>query len=236
MKKVIILLVAISVLLIGGGVTFSFVRVKDTSANQEVKRETIDDIYSKIKVLDSYFLNQYPILDFNSIDNNDKLYFSLMLIDDYKLNVSKKNIHTSLTNYFGKNFIYEDADIFDKITNLPIYVYNLKKQEYRFQSDSSYSLNYGTNFNYISSFEYEETDKGYVVYQQVLFMDENQNILILYSNLNDYLNKVNSIGVYDSSQTSDMGKLFQIYYNQIPKITYEFELEDYYYIIKSVKY
>lgn len=236
MKKVIILLVAISVLLIGGGVTFSFVRVKDTSTNQEFKRETIDDIYSKIKVLDSYFLNQYPILDFNSIDNNDKLYFSLMLIDDYKLNVSKKNIHTSLTNYFGKNFIYEDADIFDKITNLPIYVYNLKKQEYRFQSDSSYSLNYGTNFNYISSFEYEETDKGYVVYQQVLFMDENQNILILYSNLNDYLNKVNSIGVYDSSQTSDMGKLFQIYYNQIPKITYEFELEDYYYIIKSVKY
>lgn len=236
MKKVIILLVAISLLLIGGGVTVSFVRVKDTSANQEVKRETIDDIYSKIKVLDSYFLNQYPILDFNSIDNNDKLYFSLMLIDDYKLNVSKKNIHTSLTNYFGKNFIYEDADIFDKITNLPIYVYNLKKQEYRFQSDSSYSLNYGTNFNYISSFEYEETDKGYVVYQQVLFMDENQNILILYSNLNDYLNKVNSIGVYDSSQTSDMGKLFQIYYNQIPKITYEFELEDYYYIIKSVKY
>lgn len=236
MKKVIILLVAISLLLIGGGVTVSFVRVKDTSANQEVKRETIDDIYSKIKVLDSYFLNQYPILDFNSIDNNDKLYFSLMLIDDYKLNVSKKNIHTSLTNYFGKNFIYEDADIFDKITNLPIYIYNLKKQEYRFQSDSSYSLNYGTNFNYISSFEYEETDKGYVVYQQVLFMDENQNILILYSNLNDYLNKVNSIGVYDSSQTSDMGKLFQIYYNQIPKITYEFELEDYYYIIKSVKY
>ena len=236
MKKVIILLVAISLLLIGGGVTVSFVRVKDTSANQEVKRETIDDIYSKIKVLDSYFLNQYPILDFNSIDNNDKLYFSLMLIDDYKLNVSKKNIHSSLTNYFGKNFIYEDADIFDKITNLPIYVYNLKKQEYRFQSDSSYSLNYGTNFNYISSFEYEETDKGYVIYQQVLFMDENQNILILYSNLNDYLNKVNSIGVYDSSQTSDMGKLFQIYYNQIPKITYEFELEDYYYIIKSVKY
>lgn len=236
MKKVIILLVAISLLLIGGGVTVSFVRVKDTSANQEVKRETIDDIYSKIKVLDSYFLNQYPILDFNSIDNNDKLYFSLMLIDDYKLNVSKKNIHTSLTNYFGKNFIYEDADIFDKITNLPIYVYNLKKQEYRFQSDSSYSLNYGTNFNYISSFEYEETDKGYVVYQQVLFMDENQNILILYSNLNDYLNKVNSIGVYDSSQTSDMGKLFQIYYNQIPKITYEFELEDYYYIIKNIKY
>ena len=236
MKKVIILLVAISLLLIGGGVTVSFVRVKDTSANQEVKRETIDDIYSKIKVLDSYFLNQYPILDFNSIDNNDKLYFSLMLIDDYKLNVSKKNIHTSLTNYFGKNFIYEDADIFDKITNLPIYVYNLKKQEYRFQSDSSYSLNYGTNFNYISSFEYEETDKGYVVYQQVLFMDENQNILILYSNLNDYLNKVNSIGVYDSSQTSDMGKLFQIYYNQIPKIIYEFELEDYYYIIKNIKY
>lgn len=236
MKKVIILLVAISVLLIGGGVTFSFVRVKDTSTNQEFKRETIDDIYSKIKVLDSYFLNQYPILDFNSIDNNDKLYFSLMLIDDYKLNVSKKNIHTSLTNYFGKNFIYEDADIFDKITNLPIYVYNLKKQEYRFQSDSSYSLNYGTNFNYISSFEYEETDKGYVVYQQVLFMDENQNILILYSNLNDYLNKVNSIGVYDSSQTSDMGKLFQIYYNQIPKIIYEFELEDYYYIIKNIKY
>lgn len=235
MKKVIILF-AISLLLVIGGITFSFARIKDDSVNKVLEKETIDDIYSKIKILDTYFITQYPILDFNSIDNNDKLYFSLMIMNNQNIKVSTKNIHASLADYFGKNFIYQNANIIDKMTNLPIYIYDFQKKEYRFQSDVSYSLNYSTPLNYISSFEYEENDKGYIVYQYILFVDENQNMPVLYNNLSDYINKVNPIGVYDSSQTSDMGKLFQIYYNQIPKITYEFELEDYYYIIKSIKY
>lgn len=81
--------------------------------------------------------------------------------------------------------------------------------------------------------DYKEEKNTFEVYRQYLFVDASYNI---YSTYQDYINKTNSLGVYDVSTTNGVltSSIVNNYIDILPVVTYSFKKEQNRYVLVSI--
>lgn len=232
-KKLLIICGIVGAILLGMGLSLLFLSKNTSTAKEKRADETIYDVLEKTNKLESFFMEQLPITNSNELKNQTKLLIAITLLEqETSSTFSKSRIEEVLFSYFGADTSIHHENILDPITNEIIYNYNSKTQKYSFQATGSYNLM--PNYYFISSSEYEENKDTILLTRQYLFIDDTIQPYALYSNLTDYKNKMNAIGVYNNTEKIINASLLREYKNQLPGVIYTYKKEKHKYILKSI--
>lgn len=223
-----ILLIGIVLILTGLGL-FLFQDKKTTPQ----KQETVTDALNKVSLVEQYFIDQFPITDFNQIDNQKKLFFALTVIN-HKLgkSFSERRLEQVLIHYFGSTITWKHEDILDKDTKKVIYKYNRNERKYVLQA-TEYNLN--SPYYFVSLATPTAKNTTLVVNQKYMFIDNRTSLYLFYAKLDDYLNQVNSIGSFDSALNNFDVTVVTSYTDLLVDYNYKFEKQNGSYILKSVQ-
>ncbi len=205
---------------------------KPSKAKEEKNISATNPMYNligKVDTIEKSFLDKLPVTNISEISNQDKLGFvSTILNQNSKQSYSEKEIERILKEYFGDNVIYKNEDIKDK--NKIIYKYNSNTHNYYYQESSNFSKDY----DFITLTNEEEKSNQYIIRRKYLFMDNISNKYHLYSNINDYQNKKNEIGVYIQEDNRFDSRIIRDYQNMLPEVVYIFAKEKNNYVLKSI--
>ena len=238
--KYLIIIVFISLILICSGVLINIDNKNETNEEKtplvsKGNEETAIDVLEKVNVLEQFFVDKFPITNINDISNQTKLNFVLYTLTNYENNtISSSLFDSTLTDFFGSDFEYVNEDIIDLFTNRVIATYDNKSKEYAFVENSEYSLS--LPYQLLSFSSYQQTETTFEVHRQYLFVDISSSPYLLYSTYQDYVSKVNSIGVYDISTTNNMisASIVENYKEILPTVVYSFKNVKNKYILQSI--
>ena len=233
MKRIAILCFVIAVILLGIGLYLTISTKTAENKKSMEKEETEVDVFEKINHLESYFISKIPIDNINKLSNQEKLNFALSCLNNEgKLSISEDEIKNVLVSYFGNDFKFKNENILNLNTQEIIAKYYPKKKKYTY---TDVTLNYpDTSLTLLSYGDYKEEKNTFEVYRQYLFVDASYNI---YSTYQDYINKTNSLGVYDVSTTNGVliSSIVNNYIDILPVVTYSFKKEQNRYVLVSIK-
>lgn len=232
MKKIAILCFVVAVILLGIGLCLSIFTKADDNKQDVVKEETEIDVLEKVNRLENYFTSKIPIGDISKLSNQEKLNFALFCLNNEEgLSVSEDKIKNVLVSYFGNDLEFKNENILDLNTQEIIAKYYPKKKKYTY---TDVTLDYpDTSLTLLSYGDYKEEKNTFEVYRQYLFVDASYNI---YSTYQDYINKTNSLGVYDVSTTNGVltSSIVNNYIDILPVVTYSFKKEQNRYVLVSI--
>lgn len=237
MKKMMIICLLVSVVLVSAGIYFMMQEqpADSNKKDNEVVEEGEMDVLEKVNHLEKYFLSRLPIDDVNSISNQDKLNFAFFCLTSEELtSIPDSKIKDVLALYFGDEYQFTNENVLNS-TGEEVVQYDSQNKEYVFKDNSSFS-NSDPSLDLLSYTEYQNNDNQFEVYRQYLYVDNSVSPYNLYSTYQDYLNKVNSIGTYDISTTNNMlvSSVIDNYKDSLPVVTYSFHKEDYKYVLTSI--
>lgn len=232
MKKIAILCFVVAVILLGIGLCLSIFTKADDNKQDVVKEETEIDVLEKVNRLENYFTSKIPIGDISKLSNQEKLNFALFCLNNEGgLSISEDKIKNVLVSYFGNDLEFKNENILDLNTQEIIAKYYPKKKKYTY---TDVTLDYpDTSLTLLSYGDYKEEKNTFEVYRQYLFADASYNI---YSTYQDYINKTNSLGVYDVSTTNGVltSSIVNNYIDILPVVTYSFKKEQNRYVLVSI--
>ena len=232
MKKIAILCFVVAVILLGIGLCLSIFTKADDNKQDVVKEETEIDVLEKVNRLENYFTSKIPIGDISKLSNQEKLNFALFCLNNEEaLSISEDKIKNVLVSYFGNDLEFKNENILDLNTQEIIAKYYPKKKKYTY---TDVTLDYpDTSLTLLSYGDYKEEKNTFEVYRQYLFVDASYNI---YSTYQDYINKTNSLGVYDVSTTNGVltSSIVNNYIDILPVVTYSFKKEQNRYVLVSI--
>ena len=232
MKKIAILCFVVAVILLGIGLCLSIFTKADDNKQDVVKEETEIDVLEKVNRLENYFTSKIPIGDISKLSNQEKLNFALFCLNNEEgLSISEDKIKNVLVSYFGNDLEFKNENILDLYTQEIIAKYYPKKKKYTY---TDVTLDYpDTSLTLLSYGDYKEEKNTFEVYRQYLFVDASYNI---YSTYQDYINKTNSLGVYDVSTTNGVltSSIVNNYIDILPVVTYSFKKEQNRYVLVSI--
>ena len=166
------------------------------------------------------------------LSNQEKLNFALFCLNNEEgLSISEDKIKNVLVSYFGNDLEFKNENILDLNTQEIIAKYYPKKKKYTY---TDVTLDYpDTSLTLLSYGDYKEEKNTFEVYRQYLFVDASYNI---YSTYQDYINKTNSLGVYDVSTTNGVltSSIVNNYIDILPVVTYSFKKEQNRYVLVSI--
>ena len=232
MKKIAILCFVVAVILLGIGLCLSIFTKADDNKQDVVKEETEIDVLEKVNRLENYFTSKIPIGDISKLSNQEKLNFALFCLNNEEgLSISEDKIKNVLVSYFGNDLEFKNENILDLNTQEIIAKYYPKKKKYTY---TDVTLDYpDTSLTLLSYGDYKEEKNTFEVYRQYLFVDASYNI---YSTYQDYINKTNSLDVYDVSTTNGVltSSIVNNYIDILPVVTYSFKKEQNRYVLVSI--
>lgn len=237
MKKLGIILIVLSIILITTGIAFTIkLQSHQLSAVKNSEVETEEKVLEKVSVLEKYFIDKVPIKSLQDMTNQDKLYFSIISLYTVKeKNISEGTIKNVLKKYFGKDISYHNEDILEPDTQQILFKYNKTKKQYIAKTQKDNNIN--SKYTLLSTAEIQNNKETIEIQKQYLFVDLSTNPYTLYTTAEKFLNKLDYIGMYDISTTHNilMSSIVKDYEEILPKIIYKFKKEGNAYILVSIQ-
>ena len=238
--RYLIILIFVSLILISLGIFWYFKAsdndngmVNDTEESKNTI-ETDTDVLEKVNKLEQFFIDKLPVTSINEISNQTKLNFALFILTSEGNPLKVSYFDSVFEDYFGDDFQYFNEDILDLSTNQIIATYDDENKKYTFVDD--YVYNFSLPCQLLSKGSYEKIDNTFDIHRQYLFVDISQSPYLLYSNYQDYLNNINSIGNYDVATTDNIirSSIVDNYKEILPTVSYSFKKNQDNYVLQSI--
>lgn len=226
-KKYIFLSLLFLVVIVLFFITYLVIDVGKKKTEQELMLE-------QTSALGNYLLQYYPISDITKLSNQDRLYYAFIAVHaDDKKYIAARDIEAVIKDVFDLSVVHEDVVDAKK---QKLFTYNAKKERYEKVENTYYftGFQYGLLTDIVELTKKEDT---YVIKTRNLFVEdttEDQKQFQLYLSYSDYQKNKNSIYTVMNRDKFNPISIIHKYQDQIPVITYTYQLVNDRYVIRSI--